>query len=62
MEYEDIMTLREAAKYLRISDKLLKRLIDEKKLNATKVGRAWRIRKVDINSFLEREGTLNEVK
>ena len=47
---DEIYTIAQAAHYLKVCDKTVRRLIKANKLTASKVGdRAWRIRKVDID-------------
>ena len=49
---DEILTIEQAATYLKVCDKTVRRLIRNKKLKASKVGRSWRIRKQDIGEFL----------
>lgn len=49
----DIMTISQAATYLQVCQKTVRRLIDNKKLVASKVGNTWRIKKADIEKYLE---------
>ena len=49
----DIMTISQAATYLQVCQKTVRRLIDSKKLVASKVGNTWRIKKADIEKYLE---------
>jgi len=49
---DEILTIHEAAEYLKISDKTIRRLTSNKLLVASKVGNTWRIRKSDIDSYL----------
>ena len=47
------ITVAQAAEYLKVCDKTVRRLISNNKLVASKVGdRAWRIRKDDIDLYL----------
>jgi excisionase family DNA binding protein len=48
---EDLLTAEEAAKILRISTKTLKDWCRARKLPCIKVGRAWRLRRVDLEAF-----------
>lgn len=41
----DIMTIPQVATYLQVCQKTVRRLIDSKKLVASKVGNTWRIKK-----------------
>lgn len=49
----EIYTILQTAEYLQVSDKTVRRLIDKKELPASKVGKAWRITKKDIEKYLE---------
>lgn len=53
-----ILTVSQAAEYLKVCDKTVRRLIASKALSASKVGNSWRIKKEDINSYLAK--TLNK--
>ncbi len=64
---DELFTIAQAAKYLQVCDKTVRRLIKADKLIASKVGdRSWRIRKNDIDKYLSshvngKEGaTINE--
>ena len=64
---EELYTIAQAAQYLKVCDKTVRRLINSNKLVASKVGdRAWRIRKEDIDVYLRehtngrKRGALNE--
>lgn len=50
---DELLTVAQAAKYLKLSEKTIRRLIASKKLTASKVGdRPWRIKASDIESYL----------
>ena len=49
----DIMTISQVATYLQVCQQTVRRLIDNKKLVASKVGNTWRIKKADIEKYLE---------
>jgi len=50
---DEIYTITQAAEYLKVCDKTVRRLIKANKLTASKVGdRSWRIRKADIDMYL----------
>jgi len=49
---DQILTVAQAAKYLQVCDRTVRRLIESKTLTASKVGHIWRIRQVDINEYL----------
>ena len=49
----ELLTVAQAAQYLQVCEKTIRRLISTKRLVASKVGdRAWRIRKDDIDVYL----------
>ena len=48
MNEPDIMTIREVADYLRLSEKTTYRFALEGKIPGFKVGAAWRFRRADI--------------
>ena len=48
----DIMTIAQAAMYLQVCEKTVRRLIENKKLIASKVGNTWRIKRADIEKYL----------
>jgi excisionase family DNA binding protein len=49
---DEILTVLQTADYLKISDKTVLKLIKQKKLVASLVGRIWRIKRSDINAYL----------
>ena len=53
-----IFTIAQTAEYLKECDKTVRRLISKKELSASKVGKSWRIRKSDIDDYLQQ--TLNK--
>ena len=50
---DEILTLTEVAKILRLGPKTVVRLSKERKIPAEKVGRSWRYRKSEILKFLQ---------
>ena len=51
---DELLTISQAAGYLQLSDKTVRRLISNGKLSASKVGdRFWRIRASDIELYLK---------
>lgn len=51
----DVMTVAEAANYLRVSEDDVRRLIDEGKLPAARIGGSYRIAKIAIQDFLKNQ-------
>jgi len=50
----ELLTVSQAANYLKISEKTVRRLINNQKLLASKVGdRSWRIKESDIEDYLQ---------
>lgn len=47
-----LMTIAQAAEYLKVCDKTVRRLIKRQELTASKVGRSWRIQKANIDKYL----------
>ena len=49
----DILTIREVAAYLRITEKTAYRLAASQKLPGFKVGGSWRFRRSEIDAWIE---------
>lgn len=47
-----ILTVAQAAEYLKVCEKTVRRLIAKQELAASKVGKSWRIQKIDIDKYL----------
>lgn len=54
---DEILTLKEVAKYLKLTDKTAYRLTAEGKLSGFKVGDSWRFQKEDIENCIETSKT-----
>ena len=55
---DEIYTVAQAAKYLQVCEKTVRRLIKDQKLVASRVGgRALRIKKADIDLYLAEHAT-----
>ena len=52
---DEILTLREVAEYLKIGERTAYRLVQEGKLPAFKVGGTWRLRRGDLDSWIEQQ-------
>lgn len=50
----DIMTIREVANYLKLTEKTAYRLAAEGKIPGFKVGGSWRFRRDEIENWIER--------
>jgi excisionase family DNA binding protein len=57
---EDVLTLKEAAAFLRCSPDTVKRRARAGLLPASKIGRQWRFRRRDLDEWLAAGGTLRE--
>jgi excisionase family DNA binding protein len=51
----DILTIRQLAEYLMVSEKTVYRMLDRNELPAVRVGAQWRFRKRDIDAWLTEE-------
>ena len=51
----DILTIRQLAEYLMVSEKTVYRMLDRNELPAVRVGSQWRFRKQDIDGWLTEE-------
>ena len=49
---EEILTIREVADYLKITERTLYRLVQDGRLPAFKVGNSWRFRRADIDAWI----------
>ena len=56
----DILTVKEIAGYLKVSEQSVKRAIRDGRLEAFKLGRDWRIRKESITKLFEQGGKYSE--
>ena len=58
---DEILTVKQAADYLKLSAKSVHKLIGEKRLLASKVGtRSWRVKKTDIEAFFQANTNFSE--
>ena len=58
---EKLLTLKETAKILRVSERTIMRYLKSGKLKASKAGQ-WRIKQSDLNKFLERFANVRKNK
>jgi excisionase family DNA binding protein len=52
---EELFTLEELAKYLKISKPTLYKMVEKGKIPALKIANQWRFKKNDINRWLEKQ-------
>jgi len=57
---QDVLTVGEAAAFLRCSPDTVKRQARAGRLPASKIGRAWRFRRADLDRWLAEGGTRRE--
>jgi len=50
---DPMMTVHEAADLLQVRESTVRALINDKRLRAVKVGKEWRIARVDLAAFLD---------
>ena len=62
MPDSEILTIRQLADYLMVSEKTVYRMLDRNQLPAVRVGAQWRFRKADIDSWLTDEVRRVEVE
>lgn len=55
-----ILTVAQAADYLKVCEKTVRRLISKQELTASKVGKSWRIQKADIDNYLNENCNKNK--
>ena len=51
----DIMTIREVADYLKLTEKTAYRLVAEGKIPGFKVGGSWRFKRSEIDTWIEQQ-------
>lgn len=51
----EILTLKEVAEYLKVTERTIYRLAGAKKIPAFKVGGTWRFSRVDIDEWIRRQ-------
>ncbi len=50
---EGILTIKEVAQYLKVTERTLYRLAQDGKIPAFKVGASWRFKQADIDAWIE---------
>lgn len=60
MEQPEVLTLGEAAAFLRLHPETVRRLLQRGSLPGVKVGRTWRIHRKDLEEFVRRGGHEHE--
>jgi len=52
---EDILTIRDVAEYLKVTEKTVYGLAQKRKIPGFKVGGQWRFRRADLESWIEQQ-------
>ena len=58
----EVLTIKEVAEYLKVTERTIYRLAAAKKIPAFKVGGTWRFRTADIDSWIAAQSEKPEVK
>ena len=53
----EILTIKQVADYLKVTDRTIYRLAAAKKIPAFKVGGTWRFSRADIDSWIKRQSS-----
>lgn len=59
---EDMLTVKEVASYLKVSENTVYNYLNKGELNGVKVGRSWRITRESIRTYLTRNTILRTAK
>jgi excisionase family DNA binding protein len=54
-------TLKQVAKYLKVTDRTIYRLATDKKIPAFKVGGMWRFSYADLDNWIKQQSSKNEI-
>lgn len=57
---DELLTVSQTADYLQVCNKTILRLIKYKKITAFKVGNRWRIKKSDIDKYINNTANSND--
>ena len=56
-QLSDLLTVKEVAEILRVSQPTVLRMIEDSELPAIRVRNQWRIRRSDLDAYLQRGGS-----
>jgi excisionase family DNA binding protein len=56
----EILTIREVAGFLKVTERTIYRLAAAKRIPAFKVGGTWRFSRVDIDSWIKQQSTVEK--
>jgi excisionase family DNA binding protein len=54
-DMEELLTLKELSKYLKISKPTIYKMVEQGKIPALKIANQWRFKKGDIDGWLEKQ-------
>ena len=54
---KDILTIKQVAEYLQVTERTLYRLAQQGKIPAFKVGNSWRFRREDLDQWIRNQTT-----
>jgi excisionase family DNA binding protein len=57
---DEVLTVEEVAAFLKVHPRTILHLVDRKALKGVQVGRVWRIRRTDLEMFLEQGGAADD--
>jgi excisionase family DNA binding protein len=57
----EILTLKQVAKYLKVTDRTIYKLVTDKRIPAFKVGGMWRFSRADIDGWIKKQSLNNEI-
>jgi len=58
---DKLLTIREVAKFLRVSERSVNRYIESGRLRASRIGQ-WRIKQSDLDKFLKKNLNIKKIK
>ena len=58
----EILTIREVAEYLKVTERTIYRLAGAKKIPAFKVGGTWRFSRADIDQWIRQQSTGSDAR
>ena len=60
IQMDELLTVKEVAKKLRLSEEAVRRLLRSKRLRGYTVQGSWRVKLEDLNEYLERQSNFPE--
>ncbi len=58
----EILTLREVADYLKVTERTIYRLVAARKIPAFKVGGTWRFSRADIDGWIKQQSLIQQAE